>query len=566
MATEIKRIQLRRDTIANWTTANPILAEGEYGYETDTGYERIGDGSTAFLSLPIRIGALNGKISLDSVSFDTGAAYAVGEGEMAWNAGDNTLDVGLSDGTVLQMGQEMHIHAKAAEALTDADVVYASGAVGASGKIEVSKFIADNSVDEIYMLGVVTHDIVSGSFGYVTTFGAVRGVPTDGAAESETWIDGTVLYASPTVAGQLTNVIPVAPNQAISVAMVIVSHATNGTLYVRPSRGLHIGELHDVHAPAPSEGDILKWATDRWVNSTPTASDLVSDTTPQLGGPLDTNAFQVRWSKGADVASASALTLGEDGNIFDITGTTAITSIGTLGVGTTVMLRATAALPLTHHATDLILLGGVSVTLAAGDWVIFTENAVGKWTMISANFPIASFTDATTGTQNTKYMTALRTKQAIAEFSAPVQIVTSADGAVATGTTLIPGDDTIPQNTEGDEYLSVTITPKSATNLLIVSLETNFAHAVLGTISVALFKNAAADAIAVFGLTGEAADRRSVISLTHALVAGGTSAITFKVRAGGSNAGTITLNGTSGARKYGGKSASHITVTEYFAS
>ena len=149
------------------------------------------------------------------------------------------------------------------------------------------------------------------------------------------------------------------------------------------------------------------------LNPTPSASELVGDTTPQLGGPLDTNSFQVKWSKGADVASASALTLGADGNIFDVTGTTAITSIGTLGVGTTVMLRATASLPLTHHATNLILLGAVSVTLAAGDWVIFTEHTVGKWTMVSANFPIASFTDATTGTQNTKYMTALRTSQAI---------------------------------------------------------------------------------------------------------------------------------------------------------
>ena len=54
MALEIKRIQLRRDTIADWTTANPILAEGEYGYETDTGYARIGDGVTSFLSLPAR--------------------------------------------------------------------------------------------------------------------------------------------------------------------------------------------------------------------------------------------------------------------------------------------------------------------------------------------------------------------------------------------------------------------------------------------------------------------------------------------------------------------------------
>jgi hypothetical protein len=44
-------IQLRRDTAANWTSANPTLSQGEQGYETDTGKMKIGDGSTAWTSL-----------------------------------------------------------------------------------------------------------------------------------------------------------------------------------------------------------------------------------------------------------------------------------------------------------------------------------------------------------------------------------------------------------------------------------------------------------------------------------------------------------------------------------
>ena len=44
-------IQIRRDLAANWTSANPTLAQGEIGYETDTGRIRIGDGSTAWNSL-----------------------------------------------------------------------------------------------------------------------------------------------------------------------------------------------------------------------------------------------------------------------------------------------------------------------------------------------------------------------------------------------------------------------------------------------------------------------------------------------------------------------------------
>lgn len=87
----------------------------------------------------------------------------------------------------------------------------------------------------------------------------------------------------------------------------------------------------------------------------------------------------VKLLKGADVASAAALTLGTDGNYFDITGTTAITSIATLGVGTVVKLHFDDALTLTHHATDLILPSGANITTAAGDEAEFVEYASGDW-------------------------------------------------------------------------------------------------------------------------------------------------------------------------------------------
>ena len=50
-------IQIRRDTAANWTSANPTLAQGELGAETDTSKIKIGDGSTAWASLAYLIDA-----------------------------------------------------------------------------------------------------------------------------------------------------------------------------------------------------------------------------------------------------------------------------------------------------------------------------------------------------------------------------------------------------------------------------------------------------------------------------------------------------------------------------
>jgi len=44
-------LQIRRDTSANWTSNNPTLAEGEFGFETDTKKIKIGDGSLGWISL-----------------------------------------------------------------------------------------------------------------------------------------------------------------------------------------------------------------------------------------------------------------------------------------------------------------------------------------------------------------------------------------------------------------------------------------------------------------------------------------------------------------------------------
>jgi hyaluronoglucosaminidase len=42
------RIQFRRDTSTNWESNNPILLQGEFGYELDTGFAKIGDGSSTW--------------------------------------------------------------------------------------------------------------------------------------------------------------------------------------------------------------------------------------------------------------------------------------------------------------------------------------------------------------------------------------------------------------------------------------------------------------------------------------------------------------------------------------
>lgn len=84
-------------------------------------------------------------------------------------------------------------------------------------------------------------------------------------------------------------------------------------------------------------------------------------------------------SKGADVASTNALPVLTDGNFFDVTGSTAITSINTLGVGSVIRLQFDGSLTLTHHSTDLILPDGQNIKTLAGDVAAFVEYASGDW-------------------------------------------------------------------------------------------------------------------------------------------------------------------------------------------
>jgi len=46
------RIQLRRGTAAEWTSVNPVLAEGEMGWELDTRLSKLGNGTSAWVDLP----------------------------------------------------------------------------------------------------------------------------------------------------------------------------------------------------------------------------------------------------------------------------------------------------------------------------------------------------------------------------------------------------------------------------------------------------------------------------------------------------------------------------------
>ena len=84
-------------------------------------------------------------------------------------------------------------------------------------------------------------------------------------------------------------------------------------------------------------------------------------------------ARQQTWAYGADLASATTLTLGSDGNVFNVTGNTTITGVSTTTAGTPIILRMQGQAQLQHNATSLILWNGANWTPETGD-VIFIES------------------------------------------------------------------------------------------------------------------------------------------------------------------------------------------------
>ena len=147
-------------------------------------------------------------------------------------------------------------------------------------------------------------------------------------------------------------------------------------------------------------------------------------------------------------------------------------------------------------------------------------------------------------------------------YQSVVQVVNVQDGAVATGTTIIPLDDTIPQNNEGTEFMTLAITPKSASNKLKIDVVVVSAVSTTAEIKHALFQDTTAGALASSS-EYQTSNGLTTVSFTHYIAAGTTSATTFKVRVGGHTASTITFNGYGGSRINGGSFASSITITEY---
>jgi hypothetical protein len=213
---------------------------------------------------------LTGGISTpDYIAFDTTPeTVPTAPGSLYWDAadGNQTLSLVMANGDAIQqIGEEQYYRIKASAPITEGQLVMFTGTVGASGGLKGAPASGLTATTSSYIMGIATHTLGLNEWGYITSFGLVRGINTTGGAEA--WVDGQILYYNPAVAGGLTKTVPTAPNAKVQVCAVVHA-AANGSLFVRPTFGGALGQYEgDVQITAPAANQVLTYtASNRWEN------------------------------------------------------------------------------------------------------------------------------------------------------------------------------------------------------------------------------------------------------------------------------------------------------------
>ena len=192
----------------------------------------------------------NNSVVTDYLDFNGIAPHVDRIRRMAWNPTDQTVDLGMEYGVIQQVGLETYARVANFTGVTipNGTVVGFTGAVPDSA-LSVAPYLANGATNTLYVVGVMTHDLPdTGQKGYCTVWGFVRNVDTSG------FTLGDILYASPTVAGALTNVKPTAPNNVVPIAAVLQVGTTDGVIFVRPTieQQIYYGEFTKTNSQSPA--------------------------------------------------------------------------------------------------------------------------------------------------------------------------------------------------------------------------------------------------------------------------------------------------------------------------
>jgi len=334
------RIQLRRGTAAELAAANPTLGVGEPAFETDTNTLKIGDGSTAYSSLSAISGGGGGGSSTFVGLSDTPANFtSAGSKFLKVNSGASALEfVAVSplenvvEDTNPQLGGELNLNNK--DIVIDAKnndgtqidagtPVYIVDYHAGSSKPLIAPADASDST-KMPAIGITNDDIAGSAEGTVGIMGVIDGIDTTSPVSFNL---GDVVYVDN--GGGLTNVKPTTAAHLIqNLGRVTKVNASNGRILL-----LGAGRVNDIPNSGTFSGNIeaasfiknggtssqfLKadGSVDSNTYVTSSISNVVEDTSPQLGGDLDTNGNNVTGTGSINI-SGTITTTGATASIAD---------------------------------------------------------------------------------------------------------------------------------------------------------------------------------------------------------------------------------------------------------
>jgi len=249
-----RRLNLTRDQLAAFLTDQQqirqfellfsvvdelqVIAGTDFEFQADTAAATANEALAQISRLAAAVELLanapviqnNNSVVTDYIDLSESPAPTSKTRRLAWNTTDQTVNLGMDYGVTQQIGQETYARVgnTTGSTIPNGTVVGFAGAT--SNALLVAPYLADGSQPTLYILGIMTHDLPdSGEKGYCTTWGFVRDVDTSAFSP------GDLLYASPTVAGALTNTKPTAPDNVIPLAACVTSNATTGVIFVRPT-------------------------------------------------------------------------------------------------------------------------------------------------------------------------------------------------------------------------------------------------------------------------------------------------------------------------------------------
>lgn len=218
-------IQIRRGSRSEWLNVDPILDDGEFGFEVDTGRIKIGDGTNNWSELNY-----------------------IGSNE-------NFVKIYNNTGYAIQKGQ----------------AVYINGFDSYTNLPTVSLYVSDGTISEQKFAGLISEYTANGQYGFITSFGVLSGLNTSGSVSNisvgdESWSTGDTLYAHPSDHGKLTKNKP--PKNIVIVGSITYSHSTSGNILIRSFVVPRLSQLNEVHFNGISNSDLIKYdsANTLWSN------------------------------------------------------------------------------------------------------------------------------------------------------------------------------------------------------------------------------------------------------------------------------------------------------------